>query len=249
MKIHKKKVLFSIITVCLNQKKIKDNINSLRKQTCRNFEHIVIDGGSTDGTLDIIKKNSKLIDYWVSNKDRGIYDAMNKGIKKAKGDIIGILNADDIYYKNALKIVKKYFEEKKIDFLFGTVKKDKILRGFWPKKIGWKFNIYTAHSGGFFITKKAQFKVGLYDLRFKHSSDRDFIYRMIVHHKLKGTYTNKSEIVAKFDLHGISSRVSFMDRLIEESRIRIKNKQNIFFVIILFFLNIANKLYNLAKLK
>ena len=59
---------------------------------------------------------------------------MNKGIKKSRGDIIGILNADDYYYKNALNIVKKYFINQKIDFLFGTVKKDRILQGFWPKQ-------------------------------------------------------------------------------------------------------------------
>ncbi len=244
-----KKILFSIITVCLNQKKILNNIKSLQKQTYKNFEHIIIDGGSKDETLDIIKKNSKSIDFWISQKDKGIYDAMNKGIKKAKGKIIGILNADDVYYKNALKIVKKYFEQNRIDFLFGTVKKEKILCGFRPEKISWKFNIYSAHSGGFFITKKAQFKVGLYDLRFKYSSDRDFIYRMIVHHKLKGTHTKRNEIVAKFDLHGISSRLSFMERLVEEARIRLKNKQNIFFVIVLFFLNIIYKIFYSLRLK
>ena len=85
-----KKILFSIITVCLNQKKIQNNIKSLQNQTYKNFEHIIIDGGSKDETLDIIKKNSKSIDFWISQKDKGIYDAMNKGIKKAKGKIIGI---------------------------------------------------------------------------------------------------------------------------------------------------------------
>jgi len=240
-----KKILFSIITVSLNQPKIINNFNSLKKQTYKNFEHIVIDGGSTDKTVDIIKKNSKNISYWQSKKDEGIYDAINIGIKKSKGQIIGILNADDIYYKNALKIVKKYFENKNIDFLFGTVKKERVLQGFWPDKIKWKFNIYPSHSGGFFITKKAQKQIGYYNLKFKYSSDRDLIYRMIVKYKLKGVSTKRSEILSKFDTRGISSRIGFFDRLFEETRIRLNNNQNIFFVFLLIIVHTINKLLNL----
>lgn len=245
MKKRKKELLFSIITVCLNQPKIIHNFRSLKTQTYKNFEHIVIDGGSTDKTLDIIKKNSKNLSFWRSKKDRGIYDAMNIGIRKSKGQIIGILNADDIYYKNTLKIVKEYFEKKKIDFLFGTVKKDRILHGFWPNKIAWKFNIYPSHSGGFFITRKAQNKIGLYDLKFKYSSDRDLIYRMIVKFKLIGTCTKKSEILAKFDLDGISSKIGFFKKLLEETRIRLHNKQNFLFVIMLMIAQSLNKFLNL----
>ena len=246
MKKKKQKILFSIITVSLNQPKIIDNFKSLRNQTYKNFEHIVIDGGSNDKTVSIIKKNSKNISFWQSKKDRGIYDAMNIGIRKSKGQIIGILNADDIYYKNALKIVKKYFEKKSIDFLFGTVRKDRVLQGFWPNKIKWKFNIYPSHSGGFFITKEAQKKIGFYNLKFKYSSDRDLIYRMIVKHKLNGICTKKSEILAKFDLGGISSKIGFFNKLLEETKIRLHNKQNFLFVIILMVAHSFNKLFNLV---
>ena len=249
MKNRNKKVLFSIITVSLNQPKIINNFTSLKKQTYKNFEHIVIDGGSTDETVDIIKKNSKNIAFWQSKKDKGIYDAINMGIKKSKGQIIGILNADDIYYKNALKIVKKYFQNKNIDFLFGTVKKDRILQGFWPNKISWKFNIYPSHSGGFFITRKAQKKIGYYSLKFKYSSDRDLIYRMIVKYKLNGICTKKSEVLSKFDTTGISSKVSFFERLIEETRIRLNNNQNIFFVFLLMVAHTLNKFYNILLKK
>ena len=245
MKKKKQKILFSIITVSLNQPKIINNFKSLRNQTYKNFEHIVIDGGSNDKTVSIIKKNLKNISFWQSKKDRGIYDAMNIGIKKSKGQIIGILNADDIYYKNALKIVKKYFEKKSIDFLFGTVRKDRVLQGFWPNKINWKFNIYPSHSGGFFITKEAQKKIGFYNLKFKYSSDRDLIYRMIVKHKLNGICTKKSEILAKFDLDGISSKIGFFNKLLEETKIRLHNKQNFLFVIILMVAHSLNKLFNL----
>ena len=247
MKNKSKKILFSIITVSLNQPKIINNFKSLNRQTYKNFEHIVIDGGSTDRTIDIIKKNSSKLSYWQSRKDKGIYDAINIGIKKSKGQIIGILNADDIYYKNALKIVKKYFVNKDIDFLFGTVKKDRILQGFWPKKIKWKFNIYPSHSGGFFITRKAQKKVGYYSLKFKYSSDRDLIYRMIVKYKLNGTCTKKNEVISKFDTKGISSKIGFFERLFEETRIRLNNNQNIFFVFLLMIAHTINKLLNLLR--
>ena len=241
----KKKLLISIITVSLNQPKIANNFKSLSNQTYKNFEHIVIDGGSTDKTINIIKKHSKNISFWQSKKDRGIYDAMNIGIKKSKGQIIGILNADDVYYKNALKIVKKYFEKKNIDFLFGTVRKDRVLAGFWPDKIKWKFNIYPSHSGGFFITRKAQKKIGYYNLKFKYSSDRDLIYRMIVKYKLNGISTKKNEVLSKFDTHGVSSKVGFFEKLFEETRIRLNNNQNIFFVFSLVIAHTVNRFLNL----
>lgn len=246
IRLKKNKISFSIITVSLNQKKIRNNFKSLTNQTYKNFEQIVIDGGSTDGTLDIIKKNSKNLSFWSSEKDRGLYDAMNKGIKKSRGDIIAILNADDVYFKNALKIVKKYFENNEIDFLFGTVKKDRILHGFWPKKIAWKFNIYPSHSGGFFIRRSAHKKIGFYNLNFKYSSDRDLIYRIIVKYKLKGAFTKKKEVISKFDTGGISSKVGFFEKLIEETKIRLHNKQNIFFIIFLIIAHSLNKFFNLV---
>ena len=167
-KISKKSLSFSIITPVLNDKRITDVIKSLKKQTYKNFEHIIIDGGSKPSIIKILKKNNKNINIWVSTKDGGIYDAINKGIKMSSGDIVGILNADDIYFSKTLKIAKYYFENYKIDFLFGTVIKDRLLHGFWPKKIWWKFNIYPAHSCGFFIKKKIHKKLGLYNTKFKN---------------------------------------------------------------------------------
>ena len=105
----------------------------MQGQTYRNFEHLIIDGGSTDKTIEIIKKNKKNIEYFESRKDKGIYDAKNKGIRKCKGDIIGILNSDDYYYRNTPQIVNNYFNQNKnIDFLFGSVIKHKLLTGFFP---------------------------------------------------------------------------------------------------------------------
>jgi glycosyltransferase involved in cell wall biosynthesis len=87
----------SIITVVYNGKNtIEDCLKSIYSQTYPEIEHIVVDGGSADGTVDIIKRNKKSISKWISEPDKGIYDALNKGIKMATGDIIGFLHADDV---------------------------------------------------------------------------------------------------------------------------------------------------------
>ena len=100
------KPLVSIITVCLNSEKyLEQTIQSVINQTYDNIEYIIIDGGSTDKTLDIIRKYEKYIEYWVSEPDKGIYDAMNKGIAFARGEWVGIINSDDFYARDTVKLV------------------------------------------------------------------------------------------------------------------------------------------------
>ena len=151
----------SIITVVKNNREyIEKNILSLINQNYKNYEHIIIDGESTDGSKEIIQDYRQNIAHFVSEKDQGIYDAMNKGINLASGDIIGILNSDDYLYEDALEIVKNYFENMpEIDFLFGSVHKYNVKYGFYPKKIFWTFNFYTSHSVGFFIKLSWRFEI------------------------------------------------------------------------------------------
>lgn len=116
------KLLITIITVVYNGAQfLEETIKSVIKQTHDNVEYIIIDGGSTDGTLDIIRQYENEIDYWVSEKDRGIYDAMNKGIILATGDWINFMNAGDLFY--TLDTLKNTFYEKNYDddILFGNV--------------------------------------------------------------------------------------------------------------------------------
>ena len=141
------------------------------------------------------------------------------------GNIIGILNADDVYFPKTLEIAKKYFENKKIDFLFGTV------------------NIYPSHSCGFFVKSKIHKKLGLYNTKFKYSSDRDFIFKLIKQ-KYKGVCTNKDEVFGKFYTKGISSQVGYFRKIFEEFHIRFDHKQNIFFLLILLILTLLNRIYN-----
>ena len=126
-KIHKKSIpgcpLISIITVCLNDGKyLEETIKSVINQTYSNIEYIIIDGGSTDNTIDIIKKYESKIDHWLSESDKGIYDAMNKGISLAKGKWINFMNAGDTFYKR--NTIEKIFLKKndKVDFIYGDRK-------------------------------------------------------------------------------------------------------------------------------
>ena len=237
----------SIVTVTKNSEKyLEENIESLSNQTFRNFEHIIIDGKSTDNTIAIIKKNSDKIDKWISEPDQGLYYAMNKGINISTGEIIGILNSDDIYFPNALEIVNNYFStDNKLDFLFGTVQKHKLMHGYFPKKIKWTFGFYTTHSVGFFIKRSSQFKVGLYDTQYKFSSDYDLFYRLIVKEKMRGTSTKKNEILGKFRRGGLSSQIKYLDFLRENNKIRINNGQNIFFVYCIFILRLIRNFKNI----
>ena len=173
---------------------------------------------------------------------------MNKGIKKASGEIIGILNSDDIYYKDALMYVKNYFEKyKHIDFLFGTVIKHKKLHGFNPKKIYWSFCFYTTHSVGFFIKSSSQNRLGYYNLKYKYSSDYDLFYRMIVKHKMFGIGTKENEIFGNFKRGGFSSKINFIDHLLENTQIRIDNGQNSIFVYLIFLIRFIKNLNKIFK--
>ena len=235
----KNKLKISIITVTKNSDKfLQETINSLSKQTYQNFEHIIVDGGSTDQTLDVIKKNVHHIKKWISEPDHGLYYAMNKGIKMCSGDIIGILNSDDIYFPETLFTVNRYFLENQIDFLFGSVFKHKLMHGFYPKKIKWTFGFYTTHSVGFFIKKSSQDEIGSYNTKYKWSADYDLFYKMIVKHKMKGMATKKNEIFGIFRKGGLSSSIKYIDFLKENNQIRLDNGQSKLIVFSIFFLRL-----------
>lgn len=175
----------SIITVCYNSKAhLEEAINSVLNQTYRNKEYIVIDGGSTDGTLNIINKYRDRIDYFVSEKDRGISDAFNKGIKAATGDIIGICNADDQLAPDCMQILADNYEDG-IDIY----RMNEVVKNFEtgeefltkPTLVYGKRLIthYTCHMGCF-ITKSAFERFGMYDVNLKIQMDTDLLRRFTV---------------------------------------------------------------------
>ena len=231
----------SIITVVKNNEKtIEKAIKSVIEQTYKNIEYIVIDGKSNDNTIKILEKYKNKIDILISEKDNSIWDAMNKGLSRASGDIVGFLNSDDYYYPNAIEIVNNYFGNKDINFLFGSVEKYKVMHGYKPWMVKWSFGFYTSHSVGFFIKTNKHKEVGLYNLKYL-SADLDFFYKMIVNFKLKGMATKKSEILGKFTKGGFASKINYIDHLKDLNKIRLDNKQNIFFVYLLYFIKIIKK--------
>ncbi len=244
-----KKYKISIITVTKNSEKfLLQNILSVRFQNYKNFEHIIVDGNSKDKTIKIINSHKKSIKLIKNKNDKGLYHAMNVGIKKSSGDIIGILNSDDIYYKNTLNTVNKYFNKyRDLDFLFGSVYKHRLLYGYNPNIINWSFGFYTTHSVGFFIKRKSQMKVGLYDLRYNYSADYDLFLRMIKKFKFKGLSTKKNEIFGKFRPGGLSSKINFLDYLMECNKIRLNNGQNFIQVYLIFILRILKNIKKIIK--
>ena len=244
-----KKYKISIITVTKNSEKfLLENIKSVKFQNYKNYEHIIVDGNSTDRTIKIIKSNKKKIKLIKNKNDRGLYHAMNVGIKNCSGDIIGILNSDDVYFRNTLRLVNKYFNKHNyLDFLFGSVYKHKLLHGFNPKIINWSFGFYTTHSVGFFIKRESQLKVGFYDLKYKYSADYDLFLRMIKKFNFNGLSTKKNEIFGKFRPGGLSSRIKFIDYLRECNKIRINNGQNTFFVYFIYILRIIKNLKKIIR--
>jgi glycosyltransferase involved in cell wall biosynthesis len=203
----------SIITVVRNnQSYIEGCIKSVIEQKYQNYEYIIIDGGSTDGTLDIIKKYRDHISILISEPDCGIYDAMNKGIKLATGDIVGILNSDDFYNSNdVLTEVVREFSQKEVDSVFADLvyvdrkKTNKIVRyyksaNFKPNKFayGWM----PAHPT-FFLRRIFYEKYGLFNTDYKIASDYELLVRLLGKHKLSYSYLQK--VIIKMRNGGIST--------------------------------------------
>jgi len=164
---------------------------------------------------------------------------MNKGIKLSKGEVIVYVNSGDKFKKKALQIIKNNFDiNEKISFVFGTVirhytKKVILKSGFNFNRILYNFDFATSHTVGFFLKKKVYKKLGFYDTRFKCSADYDLYYRLYKLN-LHGLFTNKREIIGEVASGGHSSKLSFFEHLIEETKIRIKNRQNLILIIIIF---------------
>ena len=213
-----KSPLITIITVVLNdQENIEKTILSILNQNYKNIEYIIIDGKSEDKTIEIIRKYINKIKIFKSENDKGIYDAFNKGLDLANGDLIGFVNSGDTLTKESLNYLVKYYNNfQNVDFFFGSVKKHwGVLHGYKRWKIYFTWGFYSSHSTGFFIKNKAAKLVGKYNLKYKYSADYDYFYRMIIKNKLKGVGTKKNEIFGNFQRGGFSSQIKFFDHLVE----------------------------------
>ena len=203
-----KSLKISIITVCKNSAAFLDEtIKSVTNQTYQNIQYIIIDGNSSDGTVDIIKRHSSKIDFWRSEDDRGMYDAINKGLKFATGDYILILNSDDLLVndgtiENAVALIDNY----RPDYFYGNLVKlkngkNKKVRLF---SVTFKELLLSTHSTFvphpcFFISKKLNEQLKGYSLKFKYASDYDYILRALGTKWVKGKYIDIN--ISKVRLH------------------------------------------------
>jgi len=164
---------------------------------------------------------------------------MNKGIKLAKGELIGFCNSGDIIYPGSIKIILNNFSKKKLDILFATVKRNYrggvvIKSGFNINRIFYNFDFATSHSTGFYMKREIHNEVGLYDTKFKLSADYDMYLRLVLKNKYKFGATPKKRLIGEMKGGGYSSKFSFFDHLNEESKIRFKNNQNIFYILLIY---------------
>jgi len=203
----------SIITVCYNNKEgLRKTMESVKRQTFKEYEYIVIDGGSTDGTVELIKENEQYIDYWVSEKDNGIYNAMNKGIKVAKGEYCYFLNSDDCIA--APDTVERIFEKMKedVDIVYGNLairKGEKINRVIkYPQEISY-YTFFRGegvmHHQASYIKKDLFEKYGYYRDEIKYVADNLFFFETIILHNVSCQYIDR--VFSTFLGGGVSSAV------------------------------------------
>lgn len=219
----------SIITVTYNSgKTIASTIESVLRQSHKDIDYWIIDGGSTDNTINIVKSYEPLADgrlHWISEKDKGIYDAMNKGIRHCSGEIVGILNSDDYYTSNdCLETIVRTFSEaeakgERLDATYGDIhyirdeRPDRCVRyyssaHFRPGRL--RFGYMPAHPS-FYVRREVYERVGLYSLNYKIASDYDMMVRLFIIEKIHARYINKDFVTMR--LGGLSTS-SIANRLL-----------------------------------
>lgn len=227
--------MISIITATFNSAKtLKDTIQSVLRQTNKDFEYLIIDGGSTDETIDIVKSYESEFSgrlKWVSEKDQGIYDAMNKGIKMASGDVVGILNSDDYFTSDdILQTVDNAFKSHEIDAIYGDIHfirdgnpqkcvryySSRMFQPFWLR-----FGFMPAHPS-FYCKQEIFDKAGLYSLDYKIGADYEMMVRLFKRHKIKSLYVNKDFVTMRTggaSNNNVRSRLTLIEEDVKACRV------------------------------
>jgi len=244
----------SIITVTKNSDKhLSDCISSVRRQNYKNIEYIIVDGLSTDKTLDIIRKNEGYIDYWISEPDRGMYDAINKGISLATGDVIGILNSDDMLASaDAIRSIVDCFETTGTESVYGDLvyvdaaNTQKIIR-YWKgisyKRFRFRYGWMPAHPT-FYMKRELIDKYGLYENHYYTAADYEFMARYLFLHKVSAQYIDS--MLVKMRCGGISN-ITLKSRLRANRRDFLAMKQNK--IPFSFFVSVLKPLIKIPQFK
>ncbi|PVY39040.1 glycosyltransferase family 2 protein [Pontibacter virosus] len=199
-------VLVSVVTIVYNgEKYLEQTIQSVLSQSYKNIEYIIVDGGSTDGTLDIIRKYDEQLSYWKSEPDKGISDAFNKGISLATGDLVGLLNADDWYEPEAIANIVSHYEP------------DSVLHG---NKQYWNQDGSKAHQAKpnvdilplemslnhptVFVSKSLYNKFGVFDLDYKLAMDYHLLLRL---YNAGAKFLYVDRIITNMRLGGVSANI------------------------------------------
>ena len=186
---------FSIITVCYNSAKtIEQTIQSVLLQDYDELEYIIVDGGSTDGTTAVIEQYRKKISVYISEPDRGLYDAMNKGINRASGDVVAFLNSDDWYERGTLEKVREYFDHNEVDIVSGNMY-------MWTNRVCSRYGVDRKNrenvffesiypQPALFVKRELYLRFGGFDLTYKVAADTKWIMN---------AYVNGAEILCVDD--------------------------------------------------
>lgn len=215
----------SVITVCYNRKAtMAKAIQSVLDQDYKDIEYIVIDGNSTDGTKEVIASFGDQITTYVSEPDKGMYDAINKGIQMAKGDAIGLMHSDDEFYDPTAisKIVARFNSDSTIEGVYGdgvyvsNDTEERLIRN----RIGGDYNLDRVKLGWLplhptvYLKKSIIDKYGLYNLDFKIASDTEFLLRYLYKHKIKMSYVN--DYIVKMRMGGMSTNAKRAFEVLQE---------------------------------
>lgn len=245
----------SIITVVWNNAStIKDAIDSVLEQTYENIEYIVIDGASKDGTVEIVQSYGEKIDKFISEPDRGLYDAMNKGLALATGDVVGILNSDDFYMdKFVIEKVVKEFEKKDVASVYADLvfvkpeNLDKIVRYydssyFNPEKFayGWM----PAHPT-FFVKREIYEKYGLFKTDYKIAADYELLTRFLAKNKISYSYIK--EPIVKMRMGGASTNGLKSSYILNKEIIRACKENDIYINWLMVLSKYPKKILGLFK--
>jgi glycosyltransferase involved in cell wall biosynthesis len=246
----------SIITVCFNSEEtIRDTIESVLQQTYQHIEHVIVDGGSVDGTMNIVSEYQGRLGQVISESDKGLYDAMNKGIRMATGDVIGILNSDDFYESSDViqSIANAFNHNSTLDLVYGDVvfvqppDLKTVTRFYraghfrpWKLRFGWM----PPHPATF-VRKTVYERYGEYRLDMKISADYEMFVRWLIKGKLKYLWVDK--VIVRMRAGGVSTGGFKSSVLLNKEIVRACRENGLYTNLFLVLTKIPFKLLELTR--